>query len=73
MLQGYMKNLVVILFALGTYFFLMVFLMGNAHNLKTHNAVQNMASMQQADVFQWGRIPGSLGYDWKRTFEIYSF
>jgi hypothetical protein len=73
MLANYAHNLIVILFALGTWFLLMIFMLSGAHNLATSNQIQNNAQMQQHLVDFWGYIPGSLGYNWTRSFTFYSF
>lgn len=73
MFEGSIKNIVVIMFTMTVYFFLMIFMMNMAYTAKMNNSVTNSAAMEQANVDQWGLIPGTLGYNWVRNFTLYQF
>ena len=73
MIAGSIKNIVVMMFSTALFFFSMIFLMGMAYKAKMNNSISNTAAMEQANVDQWGLIPGNLGYNWERNFTLYQF
>ena len=64
---------IICFFILAIMFFLMIFLIGLSKKHVLKNSVDEKVPIQQNEQATWGQIPGTLGYDWTRSYSLYEF
>ena len=72
MVKNLVKFSIPFFFVLAAFFFMMIFLLGDAEQTKMNNQINKEAPIQQARVAAWGEIPGYFGFSYTRDVDFYA-
>lgn len=72
MVRNLVKHSIVFFFVLAGFFFMMIFLLGDALQTKMDNQIKMDVPIQQARSSAWAEIPGYFEYQLKRAIDFYS-
>ena len=72
MVKNLVKHSIVFFFVLAGFFFMMIFLLGDALQTKMDNQIRGEVPIQQARYSAWGEVPGYFEFQLKRAIDFYS-